>query len=278
MCLQDQSAAALSSMASFGWKRKVGERVSKAAVQQFEADAEKAEDNRELEGMDWLHAIKRKREVLLEDCIAKSKRMKEEGVQLAENGRHWEAIKKWDEAIELNEEADLYEMKSQVLTVLHEVFLAVQAAETAVRLRSNWWEAWQTLGRAQLNLGEVELAVRSFQVAVHLNPVERPLWEEDLNWALHLHHQKRIAQRKAAQEDEARRLIDEAPELQRDYENFESDDVIDACKAVAERQKRYENLKRMAVVVNTQGVSTKMAAGEESGHSSKSILVKARVL
>ncbi|XP_076844390.1 tetratricopeptide repeat protein 33 isoform X4 [Brachyhypopomus gauderio] len=265
-------------MASFGWKRKVGERVSKAAVQQFEADAEKAEDNRELEGMDWLHAIKRKREVLLEDCIAKSKRMKEEGVQLAENGRHWEAIKKWDEAIELNEEADLYEMKSQVLTVLHEVFLAVQAAETAVRLRSNWWEAWQTLGRAQLNLGEVELAVRSFQVAVHLNPVERPLWEEDLNWALHLHHQKRIAQRKAAQEDEARRLIDEAPELQRDYENFESDDVIDACKAVAERQKRYENLKRMAVVVNTQGVSTKMAAGEESGHSSKSILVKARVL
>lgn len=31
------------------------------------------------------------------------------------------------------------------------------AAETAVKLRPLWWEGWQTLGRAQLNLGEVDL-------------------------------------------------------------------------------------------------------------------------
>ncbi|XP_026863752.1 tetratricopeptide repeat protein 33 isoform X1 [Electrophorus electricus] len=266
-------------MASFGWKRKVGERVSKAAVQQFEMDSEKVEDNGQIEGVDWLHVIKRRRELLLEDCTAKSKRLKEEGVLLAENGRHWEAIKKWDEAIQMNaEEATLYEMKSQVLTILQEVFPAVQAAETAVRLRPNWWEAWQTLGRAQLSLGEVELAVRSFQVAVHLNPLERTLWEEDLSWALRLQDQKCTAQRKAAEEDEARRLIDEAPELQRDYEDFESDDVINACTAVAERQKRYENLKRMTVVVNTQGVATEVAVGGDNCHASNSVLVKARVL
>lgn len=45
----------------------------------------------------------------------------------------------------------------QVLTILQEAFPAVTAAETAVKLRPLWWEGWQTLGRAQLNLGEVDL-------------------------------------------------------------------------------------------------------------------------
>ncbi|XP_072529925.1 tetratricopeptide repeat protein 33 [Salminus brasiliensis] len=268
-------------MASFGWKRKIGEKVSKAAVQQFEAESEKVEDDAELEGVDWLHAIKRRREVLLEDCAAKSKRLKDEGALLAEQGRHWEAVKKWDEAIQLTpEEAPLYEMKSQVLSTLQEVFPAVQSAEMAVKLRPSWWEAWQTLGRAQLSLGEVELAVRSFQVAVHLHPLDRPLWEEDLSWALRLREQKRAAQRKAAHEEEAKRLLDEAPELQQDYEDFESDEVIAACTAIAERQKRCENLQRTAVVVDTRGVATDLAIGDDDrpASSSKSVLVKARVV
>lgn len=48
-------------------------------------------------------------------------------------------------------------MTPQVLTILHEVFPAVKAAEMAVKFRPLWWEGWQTLGRAQLNLGEVDL-------------------------------------------------------------------------------------------------------------------------
>lgn len=48
-------------------------------------------------------------------------------------------------------------VSSQVLTILHEVFPAVKAAEMAVKFRPLWWEGWQTLGRAQLNLGEVDL-------------------------------------------------------------------------------------------------------------------------
>lgn len=75
-------------MASFGWKRKVGEKVSKATVQQFEAEAEKPDDGASKDDeVDWLHAIKRRREVLLEDCAAKSKRLKDEGALLAEQGR-----------------------------------------------------------------------------------------------------------------------------------------------------------------------------------------------
>lgn len=45
----------------------------------------------------------------------------------------------------------------QVLSILQEVFPAVEAAEMALKLRPLWWEGWQTLGRAQLNLGEVDL-------------------------------------------------------------------------------------------------------------------------
>lgn len=80
-------------MASFGWKRKVGEKVSKSAVRQFEAEAEKAEDGRRGGGrgggeeVDWDHAIKRRRETLQDDCTTKSKRLKDEGAQLAELGR-----------------------------------------------------------------------------------------------------------------------------------------------------------------------------------------------
>ncbi|KAI4872421.1 hypothetical protein NFI96_017753, partial [Prochilodus magdalenae] len=411
-------------MASFGWKRKIGEKVSKATVQQFEEESEKVPEDAELEGVDWLHAIKRRREVLLEDCAAKSKRLKEEGALLAERGRkvetndskvqgldsgrvmmpkaveggtgtmqdlqhrqtshscksahlrvamlvnpnipdrsllpmvaeynvvleywpsqspdlnpienlwrelkirvmarrpsnlkelelitkdewakipvetckklphnatliyvcdyvqlpHWEAVKKWDEAIQLTpEEAPLYEMKAQVLTVIQEAFPAVQAAEMAVKLRPVWWEAWQTLGRAQLSLGEVELAVRSFQVAIHLHPLERPLWEEDLSWALRLQEEKRAAQQRVALEDEARQLVEEVPELQRDYEDFESDEVIAACTAIAERQKTHENLKRTAVVVDAQGNASEMVVGDDdrpaASSSSGTGLVKAR--
>ncbi|XP_062905701.1 tetratricopeptide repeat protein 33 isoform X1 [Mobula hypostoma] len=138
-------------MTSFGWKRKVGEKVSKAASQVFE---EAAEDGGLVDAdVDWLHAAKRRRETLLEDCAVKSKRLKDEGVFLSENGRYWEAIGRWDEAIQLTPDcAALYEMKAQVLMILNEVFQAVQAAETAVRLNPQWWEAWQTLGRAQLSL------------------------------------------------------------------------------------------------------------------------------
>ena len=82
----------------------------------------------------------------------------------------------------------------QVLTVLQEVFPAVQAAEMAVKLRPLWWEGWQTLGRAQLSLGEVDLV----SITVHLSYycasldllsndggcVTRPAWLARVGFAL----------------------------------------------------------------------------------------------
>uniref|UniRef100_W5MZI8 Protein kinase, AMP-activated, alpha 1 catalytic subunit n=1 Tax=Lepisosteus oculatus TaxID=7918 RepID=W5MZI8_LEPOC len=264
-------------MASFGWKRKAGEKVSKAAVQLFEAEA--PEEVSVDTGVDWLHAIKRRREVLLEDCAAKSKRLKDEGALLAEQAqcRHWEAIRRWEEAIQLTpEDACLYEMKSQVLTFLKEVFPAVQAAEMAVRLSPRWWESWQTLGRAQLSLGEVDLAVKSFQVAIHLFPTDRSLWEEDLSWAMKLQKQRRAIEEQARLEEETAKQLLAAPELIPDYD-FESDEVVAACAAVAERQKEYEKLKNKTVFVSESGtVETVCESKDSSTVPSHQLFVKAR--
>ncbi|KAF6721123.1 Tetratricopeptide repeat protein 33 [Oryzias melastigma] len=272
-------------MASFGWKRKIGEKVSKSAVQKFEADTEKAKDagaSPDEEEVDWLHAIKRRREILLEDCAEKSRRLKDEGTALAEQGRHWEAIKKWDEAIQLTPDNPLlYEMKSQVLTILHEVFPAVKAAEMAVKFRPLWWEGWQTLGRAQLNLGEVDLAVRSFQIAIRLCPSERSLWDEDLKWAWTLQKQQAATKEKMRQEEETKNQILNAPELERDYD-FESDEVLAACEAVAERQNHYEELRKTTVIIdaegNIQNITNQEEKSGESSAPSHQQLVKARGL
>ncbi|XP_056370019.1 tetratricopeptide repeat protein 33 isoform X2 [Oenanthe melanoleuca] len=149
-------------MASFGWKRKIGEKVSKATSQQFEAEAADDKDLGDDDDANWVLAAKRRKEVLLEDCVRKSKELKDEGANLAENRRYREALVKWDEALQLTpEDATLYEMKSQVLMSLHEMFPAVHAAEMAVQRNPRSWDAWQTLGRAQLGLGEIALAGQS---------------------------------------------------------------------------------------------------------------------
>uniref|UniRef100_A0A8C7A205 Tetratricopeptide repeat domain 33 n=1 Tax=Neovison vison TaxID=452646 RepID=A0A8C7A205_NEOVI len=78
-------------MASFGWKRKIGEKVSKVTSQQFEAEAADEKDVVENEEGNWLHGIKRRKEMLSEGCAEKSKQLKDEGASLAENKRdnHW---------------------------------------------------------------------------------------------------------------------------------------------------------------------------------------------
>lgn len=75
-------------MASFGWKRKIGEKVSKVTSQQFEAEAADEKDVVDNDEGNWLHAIKRRKEILLEGCAEKSKQLKDEGASLAENKRY----------------------------------------------------------------------------------------------------------------------------------------------------------------------------------------------
>lgn len=102
-------------MTSFGWKRKRQVSGHTAAIFNEEEEEEEGENDVQV---DWLSAKKR-RVTLLEDTHAKSKRLQNEGAVLAEEKRYWEAIKYWNEALELTpRSAVLHEMKSQV-TIKH---------------------------------------------------------------------------------------------------------------------------------------------------------------
>lgn len=122
-------------------------------------------------------------------------------------------------------------------------------------------------------------AVRSFQVAVHLCPSESTLWQEDLAWACRLQKQHLATKEKVRQEEEAKKQILNAPELEQDYD-FESEEVLAACEAVAERQMRYEELRKTAVVIDAEGniknVVTREGASLNTANPSKEQFTKAR--
>ncbi|KAM4050859.1 tetratricopeptide repeat protein 33 [Anomaloglossus baeobatrachus] len=258
-------------MASFGWKRKIGERVSKATSQNFEKESADEAAGGDREDAHWLHSIKRKKGLLLEDNLSKSKRMKEEGALLALNGRHLEAIKKWDEGIHLTpEDAAMYEMKAQSLLYLQEIFPAVQAAETAVSRDPKFVEAWQTLGRAQLGLGEISMAIRSFQIGIHICPSNMELWEEDLNWARKLLQQKKEAEATEATETNRKDFSIEQTSIP-DYD-FESDEVVAACDALS-RIHKVAAAGSKSIVVSSSGKVTNEEPSEDNASTSADPIV-----
>lgn len=124
-------------------------------------------------------------------------------------------------------------------------------------------------------------AVRSFQVAIHLCPSEQSLWQEDLAWASRLQKQHLATKEKIRQQEETKNQILNAPELEQDYD-FESDEVLAACVAVAERQARFEQLKRASVVIDCDGNIETVVSGEggsgDAATPSPEQFVKARGL
>ena len=178
-------------MSSFVWKRKASS-VQKTDnnVAAFD-NSEQIEDDNDSEEFDWISIAKKRRIEALEDNKTLYNRLKKEGVTLAEEGKYWQAINRWDNALSFDpSEPSIFEMKAQALIALHEWLPAIAAAGEAVRLKPNWYIGHQTLGRAQMGLGEVELAVKSFQKAVHLNPDDEELRKDDLEWALSILKQK----------------------------------------------------------------------------------------
>ncbi|KAL3641206.1 hypothetical protein CASFOL_016174 [Castilleja foliolosa] len=94
-----------------------------------------------------------------------------QGNKLAEEGKYREALGKWETAITLMpERAVLHEQKAQILLELGDAWSALKAATRATELEPRWAEAWITLGRAQLNFGEPDCAVESFDKALAIKP------------------------------------------------------------------------------------------------------------
>ncbi|GAB4844117.1 hypothetical protein Ancab_037424 [Ancistrocladus abbreviatus] len=102
------------------------------------------------------------------------------------DGRYSEALGKWEAAITLTpKNALIHEQKAQVLLEVGDAWAALKAATRATELEPSWAEAWVTLGRAQLNFGEPDSAIESFDKALALKP-ESTEAQDDKQVALHL--------------------------------------------------------------------------------------------
>ncbi|XP_068648367.1 uncharacterized protein [Aristolochia californica] len=94
-----------------------------------------------------------------------------EGNQLAEEGKYREALGKWEAALNLTPDRSiLHEQKAQILLEIGDAWSAVKAATRATELEPLWAEAWVTLGRAQLNFGEPDASLDSFDRALCIKP------------------------------------------------------------------------------------------------------------
>ena len=83
--------------------------------------------------------------------------LQERGSESALRGDHSAAIRAWDSALALSPSsaAVLHELKAQVYLERDRAWDAVQSASKAASLAPSWPEGHVTLGRSQLNLGEV---------------------------------------------------------------------------------------------------------------------------
>ncbi|KAI3685564.1 hypothetical protein L6452_34812 [Arctium lappa] len=132
-----------------------------------------------------------------------------QGNKLAEVGKYREALGKWEAAITLMpERATLHEEKAQVLLEIGETWKSLLAATRATQLEPSWAEAWVTLGRAQLNFGEPDSAIQSFDTALAIKPdsVEA---KEDRQTALHLIKKRKQLQSSGLSISENRYVVGE---------------------------------------------------------------------
>ncbi|KAL5559705.1 hypothetical protein UlMin_035916 [Ulmus minor] len=109
-----------------------------------------------------------------------------QGNKLAEDGKYREALGKWEAALTLMpESAVIHEQKAQLLLEIGDAWSALKAATRATELEPSWAEAWTTLGRAQLNFGEPDSAIQSFDRALAIKPDSTEA-QDDRRTAFHL--------------------------------------------------------------------------------------------
>eukprot|EP01025_Chloroclados_australasicus_P061865 TRINITY_DN8125_c0_g2_i1.p1 TRINITY_DN8125_c0_g2~~TRINITY_DN8125_c0_g2_i1.p1 ORF type:complete len:340 (-),score=31.93 TRINITY_DN8125_c0_g2_i1:164-1078(-) len=114
----------------------------------------------------------------------KAQDLRQQGNLRAAEGDLPAALRLFDQAVFYDPvQAAAHEMRAQVLLELGRTWDALQAAQTACNLESEWPIAWQTLARSQANFGEMQLAVSSMQHALSLDASltgasELQLWKD----------------------------------------------------------------------------------------------------
>ncbi|KDP32882.1 hypothetical protein JCGZ_12174 [Jatropha curcas] len=130
-----------------------------------------------------------------------------QGNKLAEDGKYREALGKWEAALNLMpESAVLHEQKAQVLLEIGDAWNALRAATRASELEPSWAEAWVTLGRAQLNFGEPDSAIKSFDRALAIKPDYKEA-QDDRHTAVHLVKRRKQLHSSGLSADKSRFLV-----------------------------------------------------------------------
>uniref|UniRef100_A0A2P2LF63 Uncharacterized protein n=1 Tax=Rhizophora mucronata TaxID=61149 RepID=A0A2P2LF63_RHIMU len=175
------------------WKKKENKKRPLGAISKYpklpfdQQDQETAEDNHKNASRDDKPTVFASNEISDADSSRKhAESFQSQGNKLAEDGKYREALGKWEAALNLMPESVVvHEQKAQVLLELGDAWGALKAATRATALEPSWAEAWVTLGRAQLNFGEPDSAIESFDKASAIKPDSKEA-RDDRQTALHL--------------------------------------------------------------------------------------------
>lgn len=100
------------------------------------------------------------------------------------------------------------------------------------------------------------------------------IWKEDLSWARKLQEQQKVAQRMQKNEAPAE-VTHVSPKAIPDYD-FESDEIVAVCAAIAEKQKPVSDNKTMVIVSASGTVETVSEKEEGATAPDGSVFIKAR--
>lgn len=104
------------------------------------------------------------------DNPIKASQCKDRGCSLAESGDFRSAITVWNEGlIYENNNAFLHELLSQGYLHLGRWLDAAKSAERVVEISPTWSDGHLTLARAQRELGELEMSIQSYMLAIELD-------------------------------------------------------------------------------------------------------------
>ncbi|CAM8939278.1 hypothetical protein QQ045_013894 [Rhodiola kirilowii] len=157
----------------------------------------------------------------LNDFQKLSNEFQGQGNKLAEAGNYSEALAKWEAALNFTpENAILHEQKAQILLEIGDAWKALKAATCATELEPSWAEAWITLGRTQLNFGEPDNAIESFDRALAIKP-ESLEAQEDKRTASHLIKKRKQLHASGLITREDRLVVGDKSEEQKGSQNLE---------------------------------------------------------